>query len=370
MPLHRRMFARTLGLGAAMLLTAASPPRRAGAQSRPSGTKTRTGPSRRPPTLMAFDTVGHLDASGDFWHVPSEIWAYRPQDSSVRKGLIAALFRNQYGLTAVAANQAIFDRRVNLLLANNVGRITPVVRIGSEVPDYPATGANGHTQLSARIPVYPATPIATGARIPIEVTDGVGGVVYLVPEEGLSIISDIDDTVKDSGVLDKRRLWDATFFQPFKAVAGMPALVTRLAGKTGVVHYVSSTPWHLYAPLREWLEEEKYPVSSLHLKQIRLKDMTIFDIFKSPETLKPPVIAGLVQRWPRRRFVLIGDSGEKDPEVYGAIAWQFPNQIARILIRRAPGDTSGPSRFDAAFSGISRDLWQVFDTPDEVTWTP
>jgi phosphatidate phosphatase APP1 len=362
---------RTFGLGAVAMLTAASAQRKACADDKRStfGAKGDAA-SRRAPTLVAFDTTGHMDASGDFWHAPSEIWAYRPQDSTVRKGLIAGLLRSQYGLEATSAHQALFDRRVNLLLADNVGRITPTVRIGSEVPDYPPTGANGHTRLDARIPVYPATPVATGARIPIEVTGGVGGVLHLVPEEGLSIISDIDDTVKDSGVLDKRRLWDSTFFQPFKAVAGMPALVTRLAGKAGVVHYVSSTPWHLYAPLREWLEEEKYPVSSLHLKQIRLKDMTIFDIFKSPETLKPPVIAGLVQRWPKRRFVLIGDSGEKDPEVYGTIARQFPTQITRIFIRRALGDPSGADRFDAAFAGLGRDIWQVFDAPGEVTWAP
>jgi phosphatidate phosphatase APP1 len=363
MTLHRR----TLGLGAASLLAAASPTAHAQDTGKRPGTKIGAA-ARRAPTVVAFDTAGHLDASGDFWHVPSEIWAYQPQDSAVRKRLIAGLFRRQYGLEATPANQALFDRRVNLLLSNNIGRVKPTVRVGSEVPDYPPTAANGHTMANVRLPVYPAMPIAVGGRIPVAVTGGVSGMVHLVPEQGVSIISDIDDTVKDSGVLDKRRLWDATFFQPFKAVPGMSALVTRLAGKTGCVHYVSSTPWHLYAPLREWLDDEKFPVSSLHLKQIRLKDTSIFDILKSPEVLKPPVIAGLVQRWPKRHFVLIGDSGEKDPEVYGAIARQFPGRIARIFIRRAPGDTSGAARFDTAFTSIDRDIWQVFDVPSEITW--
>ncbi len=352
------------------MLAATNIPRHAHADDKLSTFGAKRAASSRAPTLVAFDTVGHLDASGDFWHVPSEIWAYRPQNSTARKAIVAGLLRAQYGLEATPSGQSLFDRRVNLLLADNVARITPTVRIGSEVPDYPQTAANGHTRLDARLPVYPATPVLTGARIPIDVTGGVGGVARLVPEEGLSIICDIDDTVKDSGVLDKRRLWDSTFFQPFKAVAGMQALVTRLAGTAGIVHYVSSTPWHLYAPLREWLEDEKYPVASLHLKQIRLKDTTLFDIFKSPETLKPPVIAGLVQRWPKRRFVLIGDSGEKDPEVYGVIARQFQGRVARIMIRRAPGDTSGVDRFETAFAGLGRDLWQVFDVPAEVTWVP
>ncbi len=361
---------RTFGLGCVATVAALAPDNaHADDKQSTTGVKADAG-SRRPATLVAFDTAGHLDASGDFWHVPSEIWAYRPQDSTVRKGLIAGLFRTQYGLEVTAAHQALFDRRINLLLADNVARITPIVRIGSEVPDYPPTGANGHTTTDARIPVYPATPIATGARIPLEVQTGLGGVVHLVPEEGLSIICDIDDTIKDTGVLDRRRLWESSFFLPFKAVPGMPALLTRLAGRAGAVHYVSSTPWHLYAPLREWLDEDKYPVSSVHLKQIRLKDATVFDIFKGPEVSKPPVITSLVQRWPKRRFVLIGDSGERDPEIYGAVARQFPGRIARILIRRAPGDLSGSDRFASAFNGLGRELWQVFDVPSEVAAGP
>lgn len=108
-------------------------------------------------------------------------------------------------------------------------------------------------------------------------------------------------------------------------------------------------------------------MSSLHLKQIRLKDPAILDILKSPETLKPPVIAALLQRWPKRRFILLGDSGEKDPEVYAGIAKRYPAQVTRILIRRAPGDASSAARFAQVFAGIERSKWQVFDNPEDVS---
>ena len=323
-------------------------------------------PARTSAVVVPFDTAGHLDASGDFWHVPSEIWAYRPQDSHVRKRVIASLFSAQYGLSVTDANRAVFDRRINLLLADNAGGVRPDVRIGSEVAAYPPTGVNGHTSMTVELPIYPATPV-TGARIPLDVDAATKGRVHLIPAEGVSVISDLDDTVKDTGVLEKRRLWESTFFLPFKAVPGMADLVTRLAGSSGGVHYVSSTPWHLYTPIREWLATDAFPVSSLHLKQIRLKDSTIFDILKGPEVMKPPVIAGLIQRWPKRTFILLGDSGEKDPEVYADAAKRFPNQVARILIRRAPGDASAASRFTEVFAGIERSKWQVFDTAADVT---
>jgi phosphatidate phosphatase APP1 len=190
--------------------------------------------------------------------------------------------------------------------------------------------------------------------------------VSLIAPTGVSVICDIDDTVKDSGVLDKRRLWESTFFKPFKSVPGMQALLLRLTDNDRAVHYVSSSPWHLYQPLRRWLADDTFPVSSLHLKHIRLKDSTIRDILSSPEKTKPPAILALLKRYPKRTFVLVGDSGEKDPEVYADIARQARDQVTRILIRRVPGDPTPSSRFDTVFAGIPRNRWQLFDDPSEV----
>ena len=53
-------------------------------------------------------------------------------------------------------------------------------------------------------------------------------------------------------------------------------------------------------------------------------------------------------RFPKRRFILIGDSGEKDPEVYREIQRRFPAQVQEIMIRdcidalaRAPARLEG-----------------------------
>jgi hypothetical protein len=346
----RRVLVRSLAATAALpWLTSSSPPAAA---------------AMPVPRTVLFDTAAFYEPAAESWVVPLHAWVHTPADSAARKGAIAALFKARYGLEPTSETRRLFDQRINLLLADNIPRATPRILVDDLPYRLPATSANGHTRFEA---------VLKGARddtaLPNRITGPTSDATAFVQRigaDGVSIICDIDDTVKDSGVLDKRRLWESTFFKPFAAVPGMAGLVTRLAGAERVVHYVSSSPWHLYEPLRQWLIADGFPVTELRLKHIRLKDTTILDILASPEKTKPPLIAGILVRYPRRRFILIGDSGEKDPEIYGAVARQFPGQVARILIRRAPGDLSAAGRFERAFDGLPRARWQIFDDPAAV----
>ena len=56
------------------------------------------------------------------------------------------------------------------------------------------------------------------------------------------------------------------------------------------------------------------------MKQLRVKDTSILKLFENPVAYKQSVIEELIQAFPNRKFLLVGDSGEKDPEVYGIIA--------------------------------------------------
>lgn len=316
-------------------------------------------------TTVVFDTAAAPAASGG-WHVSLQAWTYRAQDSRVRKATIAALLEQRYGLVTTPETQALFDRRINLLLANNTRGQRPVVRLGDHAYMLPVTRPNGHTRLDVILPAGIARP---GTVLPVRRLDDPTPIATAtcIAADGLSIISDIDDTVKETGVLDRAQLWRSTFYQPFKAVAGMGALLQRLGGSAApVVHYVSSSPWHLYRPLVEWLRADGLPVTTLHLKHIRLMDRSIFDIVGSPQRHKALIIAALLQRWPQRRFILLGDSGEADPAVYALMARRFGGRVQRILIRRAPGDERTVHEIAAPFEGLSASSWQVFDHPEEV----
>jgi len=60
---------------------------------------------------------------------------------------------------------------------------------------------------------------------------------------------------------------------------------------------------------------------------------------------KVGVIDALMRRFPERQFVLVGDSGERDPEVYRELASRFPNQVRAILIRDVRGEDLSSDRF-------------------------
>jgi phosphatidate phosphatase APP1 len=64
-----------------------------------------------------------------------------------------------------------------------------------------------------------------------------------------------------------------------------------------------------------------------------------------------------------RRLVLIGDSGERDPEIYGFIARKYPKRVHRIFIRAVKNENLDDERFLKAFENIPRDKWLVFTDP-------
>jgi phosphatidate phosphatase APP1 len=64
--------------------------------------------------------------------------------------------------------------------------------------------------------------------------------------------------------------------------------------------------------------------------------------------------------FPQRRFLLIGDSGEHDPELYGALARRYPKQTAGIFIRQLDEPSKSRRRYARAFRGIDRSLVRLY----------
>jgi phosphatidate phosphatase APP1 len=231
------------------------------------------------------------------------------------------------------------------------------------------TEANGHAEgefkLKAQEESVPS--LAFTAVLPADDDRIFNGEVFLVEPEGVSVISDIDDTIKISEVTDKKKLLENTFLKPFQAVPGMVDAYKRLAAAGMVFHYVSSSPWQLYPPLRDFMQSNKYPLGSFHLRIFRVKDETVFNVLKSSEITKPPTINKLLADYPKREFILIGDSGEKDPEIYGKIARENSGRIRHIYIRSVTPETANDKRYKEAFRGLSRSLWTVFEDASVIT---
>ena len=110
--------------------------------------------------------------------------------------------------------------------------------------------------------------------------------------------------------------------KPFKGVA---AFYRALHAGVNPVFYVSKSPWNLYAPLVEYLEVQGLPLGPLMLRDFGLA---------SSRHHKREAIEAILTTYPKLRFVLIGDSGEQDPEIYSAASCgAFPQRIRAIYIR-------------------------------------
>ena len=230
------------------------------------------------------------------------------------------------------------------------------------------TSADGHTRTTLQFPAEAFTggPAAVKAILGEGDARRFGGFVYPLASEGLSVVSDVDDTIKISDVRNKKALLSNTFLKEFVPVPGLAEVYTRWADLGASFHYVSASPWQLHSSLADFFKNAGYPHGSMHLKQFRLKDKSFFSLFEDPIEYKTAIIRGLVSRAPRRSFVLVGDSGEKDPEVYGGIFREWPTQVRHIYIRDVTGESSAAERYRNAFREVPRDRWQVFTSPREL----
>ncbi len=163
----------------------------------------------------------------------------------------------------------------------------------------------------------------------------------LVPghEAAYGVISDIDDTVLPTGAT---RLWDlirttatgnAHTRAPFPGVATFyAALAAGAAGAaTNPIYYVSSSPWNLYDFLVEFMDVHGLPKGPILLRDLGLDDNRF--IKGSHDRHKLAKIESVLGTCPDLPFVLIGDSGQRDPEIYAEVVRRHPGRIKVIYLR-------------------------------------
>ncbi len=100
-------------------------------------------------------------------------------------------------------------------------------------------------------------------------------------------------------------------------------------------HYVSSSPWQLFESLHRMNVMNQFPAGTMHLRNFRLRDQLLKKVIIRRHG-KTTAIRFLMKHLPERKFVLIGDSGEKDPEIYRKICRKFPGRVRALLIRDIP----------------------------------
>ena len=170
------------------------------------------------------------------------------------------------------------------------------------------------------------------------------GQIILAPDDAqFVVVSDMDDTVIRSNVPNRIKLVANTIFKnartrlPFAGVAEFyRALQQGTQNTFNPIYYVSNSPYNLYDLLQDFFAVRNIPPGPIFLRDFGFTERYI-GAEKNHKTLQ---IIRLMELHPGLPFVLIGDSGEHDPDIYAEIVRQYPGRIAAIYIRDVrPGQT-------------------------------
>jgi phosphatidate phosphatase APP1 len=181
-------------------------------------------------------------------------------------------------------------------------------------------------------------------------------------------ISDVDDTVISTNVTNKLKMILTVILlnehtrKPFEGVAAFYRALQK--GASGYddnpIFYVSNSAWNLYTLLVEFLKVQKIPLGPLLLRDFG--DHLFFS--KDHDDHKRSNIKRILEIFPRLPFVLIGDSGEQDPEIYSEIVKEYPNRIRVIYIRGVNKDSSRLAAIDKLIEEVRQTGTQLVLTPD------
>jgi len=190
------------------------------------------------------------------------------------------------------------------------------------------------------------------------------GEIYLCDDNGITFISDIDDTIKITEVTSTTQTLINTFSGDFKPVPGMADIYRYWEAKYNATFaYLTASPDQLYPFLREFFVREHFPSGSAHMRHFTWLDANFIAFFMSSNYIKSKTdtLEMFLQNTRNRLFVLIGDVFQKDADIYANIYAQYPNRIARIFIRKYANDDAGQQRLEEVFKNIPRNKWATFE---------
>jgi phosphatidate phosphatase APP1 len=181
------------------------------------------------------------------------------------------------------------------------------------------------------------------ATVQVEDVAAAVRVEVVSPGAPFLLISDFDDTVAITNVTSASGLLESTFLKDAEThppVPGMAAFFRCLHEKGAPVAFVSGSPVQLAPRIARFLEKNGFPPAALFLRSLGRETLHGY---------KEPVLEKLAERFPEPRLVLVGDTGERDPEIYAAFAAAHPGRVARVFLRRATRDPVPPARWIGAY---------------------
>lgn len=169
-------------------------------------------------------------------------------------------------------------------------------------------------------------------------------VLVVDPRADVAVVSDVDDTILETGLTRGLAFLRATLLTETADRAPLPgsaalyrALVSPPSGVCRPIFYVSTSPWNLHGTLLEFIALRAFPLGPLLLTDWGPGHGNLFRI--GAREHKIGLITRILDEHPALGLVLVGDTGQLDPEIYAAVAEAHPDRIRAVYVRRPPGRT-------------------------------
>ncbi len=214
----------------------------------------------------------------------------------------------------------------------------------------PRPDVAGWHSVEAHLPDHPKTQVTLQALVPD-------------PGAAFGVISDIDDTVLETGAFSlARNLWTSLTGNALTrhVFPDAVALIDRLHDGRNPVYYVSSSPWNLFRFLIAIFDRHRLLRGPMFLRDLGLSETQF--ITGTHGGHKGSSIDAILGANPKLSFVLIGDTGQEDAHVYLDAHRRHPGRI-RTVILREPGP--GPDHASkTAIAQMSAENLRVMTGPD------
>lgn len=325
---------------------------------------------------------------------PVHVYPHKPQPFQVN--VIAAYFKKNTGtdLTKVVAEIAKkidlggdglektkAEKTIGERLLPFVQTIAPARTVDVKFPNGTThkLGPGGRSAVSEQL-IVAIEDHKDGERVSVDaVPEGVTPhgplLTHFAEPEGWAVISDIDDSIKITMTPSPVGILRSTFVDPPTPIAGMPELYTSIQQSLSPTwFYLSASPYNLYPFLRTFLHTH-YPPGTTLLREASWMDLGGFlaSLTQGTEAYKRSRIEKIRGWLPKRKVLCVGDSTQSDPEAYGDICRLYPGWVKRVWIRKVLDvaemegtDKNTEERFEKAFRDVPREVWRVFEKPEEL----
>jgi phosphatidate phosphatase APP1 len=152
------------------------------------------------------------------------------------------------------------------------------------------------------------------------------------------VISDIDDTILQSHISNKLLKFFTVMFtsvEKRKAIVNMMQLIKDFAQSGAASFYLSNSEQNLYPLIYRFFANNQFPEGPIFLKQMRgWRDVFINKKYPEKDAHKQRQLKQIIELFPDKHYILIGDNTQNDLKIYLQVAREFPTLIRHIIIRK------------------------------------